>query len=71
MARTQDCGFDWLDEDQEEADRQTASLAGLAVAIFLVVISLYVVHQLALKTALEDCLLSGRTNCDLIISHLH
>ncbi len=37
------------------ADRQTGSLAGLAVALFLVLASLYVLHRLAAKAAIEDC----------------
>jgi hypothetical protein len=51
------------DEDQEGADRQTASLAGLAFALLLVVVGLFLVHTLQHKTMIEDCLLSGRTNC--------
>ena len=55
------------DDDQEGANRQTASLAGLAVALLLVVVSLFLVRQLQAKTAIEDCLLSGRGNCDGVI----
>jgi hypothetical protein len=55
------------DDDEDGANRQTASLAGLAVALFLVVVSLYLVRALQAKTAVEDCLLSGRRNCDAVI----
>jgi hypothetical protein len=55
------------DDDQEGADRQTASLAGLAVALLLVVISLWLVRELHWKTVVEDCLLSGRINCDAVV----
>jgi len=54
-------------EDREGADRQTASLAGLAVVLLLVVVGLYLVHTLATKAAVEDCLLAGRHNCDAMI----
>jgi hypothetical protein len=57
----------FADDEQETADRQTASLAGLAIALLLVVLGLFLVHALSAKAAVEDCLLSGRTNCDLII----
>lgn len=57
------------DEAQEEADRQSLSLAGLAVTLALVVMGLYVIHQLATAAAVEDCLLAHRTNCDTILSH--
>ncbi len=56
------------DDDQEEADRQTASLAGLAVALLLVVVGLFLIHQLHHKCVVEDCLLSGRTNCDAVLA---
>ena len=50
-------------ERQAEADRQTASLAGLAVALLLVVMGLFLVQRLEAKSMLEDCLLSGQTHC--------
>lgn len=67
MARTDRPVFS-RDAAQEAADRQTISLAGLAVALFLVVVSLYVLRQLATKAAIEDCLLASRSNCDVIVS---
>lgn len=57
----------FVDDDQEGADRQTASLAGLAVALLLVVIGLFLVHTLRAKCVVEDCLLAGRSNCDAIL----
>ncbi len=65
MARTRNPGFAGV-EEREEADRQTASLAGLAVALFLVVVSLFLVLALERKTAVEDCLLASGSNCDLL-----
>lgn len=58
------------DDDQEGADRQTASLAGLAVALLLVVVGLFLVHELHCKAVVEDCLMSGRTNCDAVLRAL-
>ena len=56
-------------EPQSEADRQTASLAGMAVALALVVVGLFLVHQLYLKTQIEDCLMSGRLNCEALLAN--
>ena len=53
----------WVHESDKEADRQTASLAAVAVTLFLIVIGLFLVRELRAKAMLEDCLLSGRTNC--------
>jgi hypothetical protein len=59
----------WLSEDEEEAaDRQTASLAGVAVTLVLLIIGLFLVHELQAKTAIEDCFMSGRSNCDLVVT---
>jgi hypothetical protein len=56
------------DDPQKEADRQTASLAGVVVALVLVIIGLFLVHRLQVKASLEDCLMSGRQNCGSQIS---
>ena len=55
--------FDERDENERAADRQTASLGGLAVALLLVVVGLFLVRALHATAVLEDCLLGGRTNC--------
>lgn len=50
-------------EEQADADRQTASLAGLAFSLFLVVLGLFLINELHAKSVLEDCLLSGQSQC--------
>jgi hypothetical protein len=60
----------WYDdpvEDEATANRQTASLGGVAVALFLIVVGLFLVHQLHEKAKIEDCLLEGRTNCSILV----
>jgi hypothetical protein len=59
----------WLTEDeaQEEANRQTASLAGIAITLLLLVLGAFLVHQLHAKAEIEDCLLAGRSNCDVLV----
>jgi hypothetical protein len=53
------------DEDPgDEADRQTASLAALAVILLLLVLGLGLLHVLQSKSATEDCLMAGYRNCD-------
>ena len=60
-----------VDDGDNDADRQTASLAGVAITLLLLVIGLFLVHTLESKVAIEDCLMSGRTNCDLLLHSLH
>ena len=47
-----------------DALRQTGSLAGLAVALLLVVVGLYVIEVLHGEAVLQDCVLSGRAVCN-------
>jgi hypothetical protein len=47
----------------EQEGRVTASLAGLAFVLVLVVVGLLLVRVLKKQSELEDCLMSGRTNC--------
>ena len=55
----------WRDFEDEEtaANRRSQSLAGLAVSLFVVVVSLGLIHVLHKKAMIEDCVLSGRSNC--------
>lgn len=59
------------EDDEEAANRQTASLAGVAVTLLLLVVGLFLVQALETKAAVEDCLMSGRTNCDMLLRHHH
>jgi len=59
------------DEDelgrQQDADRQTKALAGLAIVLALAVVALFVIQHLKIEGEIEDCLLAQRTNCDALI----
>ena len=57
-----------IEDDQAGANRQTSSLAALAVLLFLVVVGLGLIRELRYKATVEDCLLSGRTNCSEAVS---
>jgi len=50
----------------QAANRQTASLAALAVTLLLIVVSLFLVERLRAEAAFEDCVLSGRVGCTLV-----
>ena len=51
-----------IDDEQEEA-RRTAALMGFIVTLVLAIAGLLLVRELAKKSRLEDCLMSGRSNC--------
>ena len=53
-----------LERERQEDDRRfTTSLAGLAFALFLIWVGLYVIDQLSAQSKLEDCVLQGRADC--------
>jgi hypothetical protein len=54
---------DLREEKEDEDIRFTVSLAGLALALLLVVVGLYLLEALAAESKLEDCFLQGRMNC--------
>jgi hypothetical protein len=51
------------DERDEDENRFTMSLAGLAMTLLLAIIGLGVIDGLAEISRHEDCLLQGRMNC--------
>ena len=53
-------------EIEEDANRQTASLAGVAITLLLLILGLLLVRELHAKSMLEDCLMEGRTNCIVV-----
>ena len=55
--------IDWRRDREAEQNQATRSLAGLAVSLFLVVVGLFLIQKLGTMARLEDCLLSGRSNC--------
>ncbi len=58
--------FETEAELAEAANRQTVSLAGLAVTLAILVLCIFLVRQLAHTTRVEDCLMANRMNCDKV-----
>jgi uncharacterized membrane protein len=63
--------FETEAELAEAANRQTVSLAGLAVTLAVLVLCIFLVRQLAHTTRVEDCLMANRMNCDKVAATLH
>lgn len=53
--------------EQQESDRRTAGLAGLALMLALALAALFLFQHLKRAGELQDCLFAGRTNCDALI----
>ncbi|HYZ24683.1 MAG TPA: hypothetical protein VE690_21240, partial [Rhodopila sp.] len=55
----------WMEERPAEDgdDRQTANLLGIIVVLLVLICCLFLVQQLRSRARMEDCILSGRTDC--------
>jgi hypothetical protein len=54
------------DPDPEQDGSQRRALAGLAIAVVLLVAGLWLAHELTAASKIQDCLMTGRTNCNVI-----
>ena len=54
-----------------DEDRQTSSLAAIAVLLVLLICGLAIAKALRDSTRLEDCLMAGRTNCEQLATRGH
>jgi hypothetical protein len=62
-----DCRPDGLKPDRSRPqENRTPAMAGLAIAVVLLVVGLWLARELRAASKLQDCLMSGRTNCNVI-----
>jgi hypothetical protein len=52
--------------DDVAANRQTARLGGVAITVLLPVVGPFLVRELRDKDPIEDCLIAGWVNCNLL-----
>jgi len=53
-------------QDPESEGGRTPAMAGLAIAVVLLVVGLWLARELTAASKMQDCLMSGRTNCNVI-----
>ena len=51
---------------EPQGDNRRGAVAGLIVAIVLLAAGLWLAHDLTAASKLQDCVMSGRTNCNVI-----
>jgi hypothetical protein len=56
------------DPEQEQGGNRRTALAGLAIAAVLLAVGLWLAHALTAASKMQDCLMTGRTNCNVIES---
>jgi hypothetical protein len=52
--------------DPEQGGNQRAPIVGLAIAVVLLAVGLWLAHELTASSKMQDCLMTGRTNCNVI-----
>jgi hypothetical protein len=50
----------------KKGDNRNGAVAGLVIAVVLLVVGVWLAHELTAASRLQDCLMSGRTNCNTI-----
>jgi hypothetical protein len=53
-------------EEPEPKENRTPAIAGLLIAVILLVVGLWFARELTAASKMQDCLMSGRTNCNQI-----
>ena len=54
-----------MNEPEQKENRRPA-MAGLAIAVVLLAVGLWLARELTAASEMQDCLMSGRTNCNVI-----
>ena len=54
-----------MNEPEPKENRRPA-MAGLVIAVVRLVVGLWLAHELTAASKMQDCLMSGRTNCNVI-----
>jgi hypothetical protein len=52
--------------EPEPSDNRKPAIAGLAIAVVLLVVGWWLARELTAASKMQDCLMSGRTNCNQI-----
>ena len=52
--------------EPEGGDNRRGAIAGLIIAAILLAVGVWLAHDLTAASKMQDCLMSGRTNCNVI-----
>jgi hypothetical protein len=53
-------------ESRRQNESRRPAIAGLTIAVVLLGVGLWLAHELTAASKMQDCLMSGRTNCNVI-----
>jgi len=52
--------------EPEGGDNRRGAVAGLVIALVLLAVGIWLARNLTAVSKMQDCLMSGRTNCNII-----
>ncbi|MGZ3349572.1 MAG: hypothetical protein ACXU89_11565 [Xanthobacteraceae bacterium] len=52
--------------DPDQGGDRRGAIAGLAIAVVLLVVGMWLARELTATSKMQDCLMSGRSNCNVI-----
>jgi hypothetical protein len=52
--------------EPEGGDSRRGAIAGLIIAVVLLAVGVWLAHDLTAASKMQDCVMSGRTNCNVI-----
>jgi hypothetical protein len=52
--------------DPDQGGNRRGAIAGLLIAAVMLAVGLWLAHDLSAASKMQDCLMSGRTNCAVI-----
>ena len=53
-------------QQDHEPENRNGAIAGLVIAIVLLAVGIWLARDLTAASKLQDCVMSGRTNCNVI-----
>jgi hypothetical protein len=52
--------------EPDGGDDRRGAIAGLIIAVVLLAVGVWLAHDLTAASKMQDCVMSGRTNCNVI-----
>jgi len=55
-----------MTDPEDQGDSRRGAIAGLIIAVALLAVGIWLARDLTAASKMQDCLMSGRTNCNVI-----